>query len=40
VRLASRLSNIDLSDWKGDRERLGALWESQPIVLVFIRHFG
>ncbi len=40
VRIASKLSGIELSDWTGDRERLGTFWKEQPIVLVFIRHFG
>ena len=40
MRIASRLSAIELSDWTGNRERLGAFWEDRPIVLVFIRHFG
>lgn len=40
MRIASKLSGIELSDWSGNRERLGALWRDQPIVLVFIRHFG
>jgi hypothetical protein len=40
VRIANKLSGIELSDWTGDRERLGTFWQEQPIVLVFIRHFG
>ena len=40
MRLSSRLADIELSDWKGDRERLGDLWRTGPVVLVFIRHFG
>ena len=40
MRVATRLSGIELSDWKGDRERLGRLWQERPVVLVFIRHFG
>jgi hypothetical protein len=40
VRIADKLSAIQLSDWTGDRERLGTFWQNRPIVLVFIRHFG
>jgi hypothetical protein len=40
MRLATRLSDIELSDWTGSSFRLGSFWEDQPIVLVFIRHFG
>ena len=40
MRFATRLSGIELSDSAGAPVRLGAFWESQPIVLVFIRHFG
>jgi hypothetical protein len=40
MRLATRLSGIELSDWTGALVRLGAFWRDQPIVLVFIRHFG
>jgi hypothetical protein len=37
---ASRLSAIELSDWRGRRVRLGSLWQERAVVLVFIRHFG
>jgi hypothetical protein len=40
MRFATRLSGIELSDWTGAQHRLGSFWEDQPIVLVFIRHFG
>lgn len=40
MRIASKLSGIELSDWAGDREELGSFWLERPIVLVFIRHFG
>jgi hypothetical protein len=40
MRLTTRLGAIELEDWKGDRIRLGTLWEERPVVLVFIRHFG
>ena len=40
MQLATRLSGIELSDSTGAPVRLGTFWENQPIVLVFIRHFG
>jgi hypothetical protein len=40
MRLSTKLSGIELSDWTGAPVRLGSFWEDQPIVLVFIRHFG
>jgi hypothetical protein len=40
VRVATKLAGIELSDWRGEAVRLGSLWEEQPVVLVFIRHFG
>jgi hypothetical protein len=38
--LATRLSNIELEDSDGKAQKLSAYWRQQPIVLVFIRHFG
>ena len=40
MRLATRISGIELSDWTGERVRLGTVWKDRPAVLVFIRHFG
>jgi hypothetical protein len=40
VKLATKLSGIELSDWRGESVRLGTLWQEQPVVLAFIRHFG
>jgi hypothetical protein len=40
LRLATRLHGIELEDWQGERRSLGDLWRRQPVVLVFIRHFG
>lgn len=40
MRTATRLSEIELADWQGQRLRLGSLWRERPVVLVFIRHFG
>jgi len=36
----ARLSNITLPDQHGTPHRLGDLWKDQPVVLVFLRHFG
>jgi hypothetical protein len=40
VRVSTRLSGIELSDWQGEPVELGSLWQEKPIILVFIRHFG
>ena len=40
MRVATRLAGIELSDWRGEKVRLGSLWQAQTVVLVFIRHFG
>ena len=40
MRVSTKLAGIELSDWRGERVRLGSLWQEQTVVLVFIRHFG
>jgi hypothetical protein len=40
VRVATKLSGIELSDWQGEELRLGSLWQERTVVLAFIRHFG
>lgn len=40
MRVTSRLADIELEDWQGERVRLGGLWRDRAVVLVFIRHFG
>jgi hypothetical protein len=40
VSIEARLSTLELPDWKGEPQRLGAFWRERPVVLVFIRHFG
>jgi hypothetical protein len=40
MRTVTKLSGVELSDWQGERVRLESLWKEQPVVLVFIRHFG
>lgn len=34
------LSEVSLVDSEGASRRLGDLWQDQPAVLVFLRHFG
>ena len=34
------LSDHVLVDSQGTQQRLGDLWREQPIVLLFLRHFG
>ena len=34
------LSDLELAGVDGDPVRLGDLWETRPVVLVFLRHFG
>jgi hypothetical protein len=40
MHLATRLAPIELCDSHGALLRLGSLWATRPVVLVFIRHFG
>jgi hypothetical protein len=40
VAVSSALSDLVLTDPDGQQVRLGSLWASRPIVLVFVRHFG
>ena len=37
---AESLAPIVLPDADGCQTRLGALWERQPAVVVFLRHYG
>ena len=34
------LSDVVLFDATGEQHKLGELWRDQPVVLVFLRHFG
>lgn len=34
------LSAVSLVDSDGASHRMGDLWREQPVVLVFLRHFG
>ena len=38
--LSQRLAGIVLPDAFGKSIRLGSLWENNPAVLVFLRHYG
>ena len=38
--LAAALAPIELPDCDGKPVRLGSLWQSNPGVLVFLRHYG
>jgi|TARA_B110000914_G_scaffold123349_1_gene107724 hypothetical protein len=40
MRTTQALSTIKLSDCNGTTQALDRYWKEQPIVLVFIRHFG
>jgi hypothetical protein len=36
----SLIGEVCLEDSHGGRVRLGDLWKSQPIVIVWLRHYG
>ena len=38
--LSESLAAIVLPDADGNDVRLGSLWERQPAVIVFLRHYG
>lgn len=40
MNVIDRLRDVDVQDTDGQKVRLGDLWQEQPIVLVFVRHFG
>ena len=37
---ARRLAPIAITDEAGQPVTMGRAWENQPVLLVFIRHFG
>jgi len=37
---SAKLANIVLPEASGADVRLGSLWETQPAVIVFLRHWG
>lgn len=38
--IIERLGEAKVLDLDGEELRLGSLWESQDLVLVFLRHYG
>lgn len=38
--LSASLADITLPDTRGGSVRLGDLWQDQPAVVVFLRHYG
>lgn len=38
--VAGKLAGVELQSSSGEQVRLGSLWDSRPVVLAFIRHFG
>jgi hypothetical protein len=40
MKTSERLANIELADHLGHVAPLSSHWKEEPIVLVFIRHFG
>ena len=37
---ADELADVELPDDEGNPVRLGSLWEEDPALLVFLRHYG
>ena len=37
---AKAIENIRLLDADGESVRLGTLWQDQPLVMVWLRHYG
>jgi hypothetical protein len=37
---AGKLEELVVNDHRGTSVRLGDLWREQPVVLVFLRHYG
>jgi hypothetical protein len=35
-----QLSSLEVFDEKGESVTLSTLWQTQPAVIVFVRHFG
>ncbi|MGH9582121.1 MAG: hypothetical protein ACRD4O_04205 [Bryobacteraceae bacterium] len=38
--ISTKLANIVLPESGGVQVRLGSLWENNPAVIVFLRHYG
>ena len=39
-RVSPEAAAVEVEDLDGTRVPLAALWKAQPVVLVFLRHFG
>jgi hypothetical protein len=37
---SGRLADILLPESRGAQVRLGSLWENNPAVIIFLRHYG
>lgn len=35
-----RIKDVELPDSYGETRRIGDLWSEQPVVLVWLRHYG
>jgi hypothetical protein len=40
MKTATDIADVRLPDTHGDPTRLGDLWADQPVVLVWLRHYG
>ena len=40
MKIDPQLASLEVKDPDGSSVRLGSLWEQQPAVLVWVRHFG
>ena len=40
MNVTGRLTDVSVLDTDGKEVRLGTLWQEQPVVLVFVRHYG
>lgn len=38
--IGAKLANVVLPESGGAQIRLGSLWENNPAVIVFLRHYG
>jgi hypothetical protein len=38
--IAAKLADVEVLDLDGKPQALGTVWKDQPVVLVFIRHYG
>jgi peroxiredoxin len=40
LRSGDAAPDVELDDSTGSRIRLSRLWQTQPLLLVFLRHYG